>query len=364
MWLGILIVPWRPWSTREQLDAQAAHDKEDLSDITVLIPARNEADTIGRCIISLREQDEALNIVVVDDDSEDQTFLVARNAKDDFTVVHQGKALPPGWAGKLWALEQGRRLVHTPLVLLLDADIRLDVGMLRTMKAHLRDGGLHFVSLMVQLQMRGLWEKLLVPAFVYFFKLLYPFRLSNSRRSPIAAAAGGCILMERRVLAEINGFENLKDALIDDCSLASHVKYSGFNTYIGLTRSAHSVRAYPSLASIWNMVARSAFTQLRYSALLLAACTLLFATAFWLPVGALLLGSATERGLAVIALVAMMLSYIPVLLYYRRSALWSLTMPVIGTLYLAMTWSSALRYWRGTRSRWKNRLYSTQVGKR
>lgn len=359
MWLGMLVAPWRPWSTREQLDAEVSHAHETLYDVTALVPARNEADTIGECIANLREQGGKLRIVVVDDDSEDQTARLARNADHELTVL-QGKALPPGWAGKLWALQQGLPHVQTPLLLLIDADIRLEAGMLRTMKTQIRNRRLHFLSLMAQLPMRGLWEKLLVPAFVYFFKLLYPFHLSNSPRSPVAAAAGGCILMERRVLEEIGGFESIKDALIDDCALASRVKRAGFSTYMGLTRSVTSIRAYPNLASIWNMVARSAFTQLRYSTLLLTACTALFVAAFWIPVATLLLGGDAARSVALTALLAMMLSYLPVLMYYGRSSLWSLAMPAIGTLYLAMTWSSALRYWRGTRSQWKNRVYSAR----
>lgn len=360
MWLGTLIAPWRPWSTREQLDAEPSDATESLCDLTVLIPARNEAEFIGPCIDSLRAQSEKLKIVVVDDDSEDQTALAARNAGNQLTVVLRGKTLPQGWAGKLWALEQGMPHVQTPLLLLLDADIRLEPGMLKTMKAYLGNNELHFLSLMAQLPMSGAWEKLLVPAFVYFFKLLYPFRLSNTPRSPVAAAAGGCILLERRVVEKIGGFDSLKDALIDDCTLASRVKRAGFNTYMGLTHSVSSARAYQDLGSIWNMVARSAFTQLRYSVVLLAICTALFAAAFWLPVTALFLGSGTARMLALAALTAMMLSYVPVLQYYYRTSLWSLAMPAIGTLYLAMTWSSALRYWRGTRSRWKNRVYSTR----
>ena len=359
MWLGLLLAPWRPWSTREQLDVAEDSDK-DLSSVAALIPARNEADTIGGCLASLVQQSDTLRIVVVDDDSDDETAAAARAAGHEKTVVLRGKPLPAGWAGKPWALEQGLSQVRTPFVLLMDADVRLDPGMLTAMKAKLYTDRAQFLSLMARLPMESWSEKLLVPAFVYFFKLLYPFRLSNTAASPVAAAAGGCILVERRVLDEIGGFASLKDALIDDCTLASRVKAAGFNTYMGLTQSVTSVRTYADLASIWNMVARSAFTQLRYSALLLGACTALFVIVFWAPVAALFMGSGTARLAALVALLAMMLSYVPILRYYGRSLLWSLAMPAIGTLYLGMTWTSALRYWRGTRSRWKNRVYSAR----
>lgn len=358
IWLGLLLAPWRPWSTRERLESHGPTPDADLSDITALIPARDEAAVIAPCLRALRAQGLGIKILVVDDNSEDHTADHARSACGGPLHVLAGRPLPPGWAGKLWALQQGSTEVTTPLLLLLDADIELAPGILATMRGQLGQENLGLLSLMATLPMERFWEKLLIPAFVYFFKLLYPFHLANATGSRFAAAAGGCILLETRILQDIGGFESFKNALIDDCALASRVKQSGARTFIGLSRAVRSMRGYPDLCSIWAMVARSAFTQLRYSFGLLTACTVLLVTAFWSPVVTMLSGVAAAQVTAALALVAMCMSFIPILRYYERSPAWALALPLIGTLYLGMTWSSAVRYWRGTRSVWKNRIYS------
>ena len=186
----------------------------------------------------------------------------------DLEIV-SGTELPPGWVGKMWALEQGRERVTRPLVLLLDGDISLAPGTLSALLDAKREKGVVFLSLLAALDMRGFWQALLMPAFVYFFKLLYPFYLSNGGGRLIAAAAGGCILTERDTLEGIGGFASIKDAIIDDCSLARAVKRQGGRTWIGLTHAVTSLRPYDGLGAIWFMVARSAFTQLRHSLLLL-----------------------------------------------------------------------------------------------
>ncbi len=276
-----------------------------------------------------------------------------------------GRTLPPGWSGKLWALEQGRTQLTRRLTLLLDADIELRPGVLAALRTKMQQDSLHFVSLMAALRMRTFWEKLMLPAFVYFFKLLYPFRLANDPAYPnVAAAAGGCILLETRLIEDIGGFQALRNALIDDCALAQRVKARGDRTWIGLTRSAHSLRRYDKLAAIWDMVARSAFTELRYSTLRLLACTVVFLIAFGLPVAGLLFPNTAARVIAVIGIGAMMLSYLPILKFYALSSGWALGMPVVVMLYLFMTWSSATRYWRGARSHWKGRTYTRTLGSR
>ena len=196
-----------------------------------------------------------------------------------------------------------------------------------------------------------------MPAFVYFFGLLYPFRLSNSSSSRVAAAAGGFILLETRLLYEIGGFEAIRGELIDDCSLARLVKSMGYRTWIGLTHAVRSLRPYNDLKSLWNMVARTAFTQLRYSSLFLVLCTSILLAAFWLPIVSAAFGTVQARILSVIALGTMIKSYLPILSFYSRSKWWALTLPMIGILYLGMTWTSAIRYWRGKRSQWKERTY-------
>lgn len=359
MWCGVLLLPWRPWSREPHLDADGSGGTS-LEDVTALIPARNEAPFIQATLRALADQGESLRIVLVDDQSSDATAQLARSLSIPDLIVLTGEPLPPGWSGKLWALEQGRQRIETRYTLLLDADIELAPGIVAKLREKLTADGLQFISLLAAPRMVGFWDKLLLPAFVYFFKLLYPFRLANGRSSRVAAAAGGCILMETRVLNEIGGFAALKDALIDDCTLAQRVKSRGHRTWLGLTHAARSLRPCHRLGDIWRMVARNAFTQLRYSTALLGLCTLLMVLGFWVPVAGLLLPDPWNKFLAVLALAALMSSYLPTLAFYGRSRAWALFMPLIGTLYLTMTWSAAIRYWRGERARWKGRSYGAK----
>jgi hopene-associated glycosyltransferase HpnB len=313
-----------------------------------LVPARDEGPTVGRTVAALVAQGVG-RVVVIDDQSTDDTAIVASQAGAEIIA---GQPLPPGWVGKLWALEQGRQVVMTPLTLLVDADIELCPGVVAALKQR---QGFALVSLMAVLEMESAWEKLLIPAFVYFFKLLYPFRLSNSGTRLIAAAAGGCVMIETSMLERIKGFTSFKDAIIDDCALARAVKRNGGRTWLGLTHSAVSRRTMHGLGPIWSMVARSAFAQLQYSTLLLVACIAMLILAFWVPV--LGIFDPHTRWTACLALATMMATYIPVLRFYGRSPAWALGLPVAGTLYLVMTISSAMRGWRGVRSRWKGRDY-------
>jgi hopene-associated glycosyltransferase HpnB len=351
IWAAIAFLPWRSWSTRESLDAVSGNSRADLGRITVLIPARNEADVIRATLESVAAQGQGHGLIVIDDQSDDGT------AAADLSVI-RGEPLPAGWTGKLWALEQGRRRAASPLLLLLDADIELRPGVMAALQDKLEREQLSLVSLMARLSMSGFWERLLVPAFVYFFKLLYPFRLSNSDFRHVAAAAGGCILVRSDALAEIGGFAALRGRLIDDCSLAAAIKRSGRRTWVGLTHSAISSRRYRGLRPIWDMVARTAYTQLHHSPLLLAVCTLLMLAAFAMPVAALLVPHAVAQSLAALSLLLMAASYVPLLRYYGMSPLWSAVLPAAGTLFLLMTWSSALRHWQGSGSLWKDRSYA------
>lgn len=360
LWFGIVILPWRSWSSAPSLDATASFEKESLDDITVLIPARNEAAVIERTLDALVAQGDKLSIIVVDDESTDGTRQAVRQSNTQNLVILPGKPTPPGWSGKLWALEQGRCHIHTPLTLLLDADIELRLNLLHTLREFMKQYHLHLVSLVAAPCLTGFWEKLLMPAFIYFFKLLYPFRLSNSSYPRVAAAAGGCILLETRLLEEIGGFTALRDALIDDCTLARRIKSLGYKTWIGLTHSAHSLRSYQSFRQLWNMVARTAFTQLHYSIGLLGLCTLLMVLAFGAPLAGLVHTDPVVKILSLATLTAMLLSYVPILRFYGQSPAWALLMPLIGVLYLAMTWSSAIRYWGGERARWKGRRYGKE----
>ena len=363
LWLCILVLPWQPWRVRERLEAKPADPTDDAADIgleavTVLIPARDEAAVIGDTLAALGRQGRGLRVVLVDDRSGDDTAEAARRAAPESLSLEvcAGAPLAEGWTGKLWALEQGRRRIETPLTLLLDADITLRPGMIRALLAMREESGAALVSVMAALRMRGGWEKLLLPAFIFFFRLLYPFHLANKPSRRVAAAAGGCVLVETSVLAQIGGFEAIRGALIDDCALARAVKDAGHRTWIGVSRGAESHRDYPTLGAIWHMVARTAYTQLRYSPALLLLCTLLMALMFWAPIAGLG-GPLVAQIAGGVGLVAMALCYLPTVRYYRLSPAWALTMPLIGTLYLAMTWHSALRDWGGRRSEWKGRVY-------
>ena len=357
-WFIVLIAPWRPWSTRERLEADAQRQHECLDDVTVLIPARDEAETLPRTLASLSEQGRGLDILVVDDQSRDGTGDAARRAGVAGVRVVSGAALPEGWTGKVWAQTQAQAFLERPLVLLLDADIALAPGLIATLRNKLRDRRLGLASLMAELPMEGFWERLLLPAFVYFFKLVYPFQMANSPSKRVAAAAGGCVLLEVRALDAIGGFGSLRDAIIDDCTLARRVKDAGFGTWIGLTRSVISHRRYHGLGDIWRMVARTAFTQLRYSWLLLSLCTLLMLICFLSPVLIAFSPELSARAIAVAAWLLMWLAYLPTLRFYRLPAPWGLLMPFTGLLFLAMTWDSARRYLHGERSAWRGRRYA------
>ncbi len=360
IWLAIILLPWRPWDTHEVLDAVSAPPDVDLNDITVVIPARNEADVIRTTLSGLKAQGHDLEIIVVDDRSSDGTAEVVRALGAKNLRIVPGEPLPPGWSGKLWALEQGFRHVDTPLALLMDADIELQPGIVAALRQKLKKEPCHFISLMAQPRMVSFWERMLMPAFVYFFKMLYPFRLSNSSSTHVAAAAGGCILIETRLIKEIGGFNAIRHELIDDCALAKQVKLLGYRTWIGLTRSVHSRRRYETLAAVWSMVARSAFCQLRYSGLFLVGTTAAMLMVFWLPVAGFFFPTASGKIISACAFAASVLIYLPTLKFYRQSKGWALTLPLIATLYLAMTWWSAIRSWVGAGSPWKGRFYGAR----
>ena len=363
IWSLVFCLPWRPWSTREFLDAQVDTSiKPDLSKITVLIPARNESEVIAETLASLRAQDGSLKITLIDDQSNDGTTNIAQQARLKNLKIINAKPLPEGWSGKLWALEHGRKCVETEYILLLDADIKLLPGTIATLQNKLISEKLDLVSLMAFLRMNNFWEIFLMPAFIYFFKLLYPFHLSNASSDIalskyIAAAAGGCILIRRDPLDLIGGFNALKDSLIDDCTLAKKIKANGGKIWIGLTHSALSHRRYESLQAIWDMVARTAYTQLNYSPLLLLLCTLTMITVFLLPVITLFLPGLSAKAIALLTISIMASTYLPTLKFYGRHPAWSITLPLIGMIYLLMTWSSALRHITGSGASWKRRQY-------
>ncbi len=360
VWSLILLLPWKPWQTNESFEATSdAGASANLSDITIVIPARNEADVIGQTLASLPNQGFGLQIIVVNDHSTDKTEQVVLASEVSNLNLVQSAELPQGWTGKVWAQHQGLQHVKTPLVLLLDADIKLFPGVLCSLKTRLLESDIDFISLMAKLRFSAGWEKLLVPAFIFFFKMLYPFALSNDPNSPIAAAAGGFILLKTDILSSNNGMSSIKDCLIDDCALAKMVKQKGYKTWIGITNSVISIRPYQSLAEIWNMVARTAYTQLKYSVILLVICTFLMFLLFLLPVLGLADGNIAVQAVSFLIYSVMMFCYAPILDFYGLSKVWCIFMPFIACLYLLMVWTSAYKYWRGEKSNWKGRTYQT-----
>jgi len=342
--------------------------------VCAIIPARNEADVIPLAVRSLLQQDYPgrFQIVLVDDHSTDGTGTIAQQTatamgKADQLTVIQAETLPQGWTGKLWAMEQGDRYTQVlspqpEYLLFTDADIEHDHHNLSQLVMKAQQDGLDMVSLMVLLRCQSFWEKLLIPAFVFFFQKLYPFPLVNNPNSCMAAAAGGCILLRRDALNRIGGLQILRQALIDDCSLAKAVKGgTSHNIWLGLTQTTRSLRPYDSLETIWNMVARTAYTQLSYSPLLLFG-TVIGMTLVYLvtPIAALTGVLTANWGLAFAGLSGwslMTLAYLPTIRLYKLSPLWAIALPVIALLYNLMTIDSALRHWRGQGGAWKGRVY-------
>ncbi|MCZ6516881.1 MAG: glycosyltransferase [Gammaproteobacteria bacterium] len=358
VWCLALLLPSRPFGMRERLEPSKP-EVADLDDITVLIPARNEATTVQRTLVAVGDQRGAAPVVIVDDQSTDATARVARETLNTATVV-TGEPPPPGWIGKVWALEQGLRTVQTPFVLLLDADIELRPGIIAALKNKAVHERLAMVSLLANLNTQRFWERILMPAYVYFFKFMYPFALVNSVSSRTAAAAGGCILIRREVLEEIGGFASLKSAIIDDCTLAKQVKAAGHGIWLGVSKSVISHREYANWVDILNLVTRSAFAELKFSTMRLLLCTLAMLWLFICVPLVLLIYSGVPAYIAAAGMLAMFMTYVPVLRFYKLWAGRALTLPLVALLYLAMTWHSAVRYWFGTRTVWKGRCYESR----
>jgi hopene-associated glycosyltransferase HpnB len=365
-WLALLLLPSRPYSTRERLYIDPVEDAADLSGVTVIVPARNEARQIAATLAGLAGQGAGLAVIVVDDESTDSTtdVAVAAGRAHESAIrlsVVGGAPLPAGWGGKLWALEQGLARTDSEWVLLLDADIVIAPGVVSALLDQARRSGSDLVSVMADLRCVSFWERLLVPPFVYFFKLLYPFRRVADPASRVAAAAGGCVLVRMDALRAVSAFGSLRGALIDDCTLARLVKQSGRRLWLGLGHGVVSHRQYGSLGSFAAMIARTAFTQLRYSATLLVLVSMLMGVVFAGPLLAVWSQpNAAGIGIGLAGLVAMLAAYAPVQRWYAMPLPWLLTLPLAAVLYLGMTWLSAIHYWRGTRARWKGRAYAVE----
>ncbi|HLZ98227.1 MAG TPA: glycosyltransferase [Steroidobacteraceae bacterium] len=362
IWLYLFFAHGRYWLSTPEL--QPAEPSE-TPDVDIIVPARDEAETIGPVIASLLDQQYGGNfqVTLVDDDSSDGTAEIARAAAalrgSSLLRVISSARKPPAWSGKLWAVSQGVARTEGAVVLLADADIVHDPRHLATLVARLNSPRVDMVSEMVRLNCSSAAEKWLVPAFVYFFQMLYPFARVNDPHSTAAAAAGGTVLIRRQALERIGGIESIKGALIDDVTLARAVKRGGA-IYLGHSGLAVSVRRYPRALDLWLMITRTAFTQLRYSLPLLVATLIGLTLVWWVPPAAALFGGGWQRagGLAAFTLGA--LSYTPTLRRYRLNPLRSLALPLIALFYMAATLGSAVNHWRGSGARWKNRDYGGQ----
>src|ERR1039458_7329508 len=355
VWIYLILAHGRFWMV-QRLGAREAPLSAIPGPIAVVIAARNEADVIGDAVRSLLQQScaDAIHIFLVDDNSADGTAEAARevaanSSHADALTVIRGEPLPDGWTGKLWAMQQGIEQalrVHPQFLLLTDADVQHSPANVATLVSLAESSGYDLASFMVKLHCRSLPEKLLIPAFVFFFFTLYPPEWIRNPRRKMAGAAGGCILIRPEALARAGGVEAIRGKIIDDCALARMVKRSGGKVWLGMTPDTCSLRAYQSFGEIERMIARTAFNQLQHSAWLLLGAIAGLLLIYLLPLVLLLSGSRTLALVGAAAYLLMWVTYSPMVRFYRLNATWALTLPFSAAFYLAATVHSALNYWR------------------
>ena len=365
IWLYLFVGRALFWLGRERDDGTAA-GQGPWPPVMAVIPARDEADCVGDTVASLLRQDYPgeFRVILVDDQSRDGTAQVAGDAAatlgaaDRLTVI-SGRSLPAGWTGKLWAQSQGVEAAEAAAqqpeyILFTDADIVYVPDELRKLVARARSGGIVLTSLMAKLRCESFAERMFVPAFIFFFQMLYPFAWANNPRSSTAAAAGGCMLVRRETLRAAGGMASIRNALIDDCALAKRLKSHG-PIWIGLTDGVRSVRAYPAVEDIRKMVSRTAYAQLQYSPLILLATVLGLAVTYLFPVLLTVFASGLAQILGLAAWLLMALAFQPILRFYRVSPLWGVALPAIAATYMAFTLDSAYQHARGRGGMWKGR---------
>ncbi|MGV9811662.1 glycosyltransferase [Streptomyces cellulosae] len=372
-WLWLLLFQGWFWRTDVRLPASREPDeRSDLwPDVCVVVPARDEAAVLPASLPSLLAQDYPgrAEIFLVDDGSSDGTGDLARELARrqgglPLTVASPGEP-PAGWTGKLWAVRHGMEAARArdpEYLLLTDADIAHAPDSLRRLVAAARTGGFDLVSQMARLRVESLWERLVVPAFVYFFAQLYPFRRISRPGSRTAAAAGGCVLLRADAAARARIPDAVRHAVIDDVAVARAVKRSGGRVWLGLADGVDSVRPYPRLGDLWRMVSRSAYAQLRHSPLLLAGTVAGLALVYLVPPAAVAVGAVGGNApcalLGGAAWLVMTGTYVPMLRYYRQPLWLAPLLPVTAFLYLLMTVDSAVQYRRGRGAAWKGRTYA------
>jgi hopene-associated glycosyltransferase HpnB len=367
-WIYLLFFHHGFWRADQRLPYAAA-ELSAWPSVVALVPARNEAPSIGACVGALAAQDYkgAFRVVVIDDASTDGTGDIARAHSCE---VITAPPIEAGWTGKLGALNAGMTHVgdSTEFIWLTDADIVHPPEALSQLMAKAEMDRRDLVSLMVKLHCASFWERLLIPAFVFFFQMLYPFPGANNDRSRIAAAAGGCVLVRRAALQRAGGIAAIRGAVIDDCELARIVKRAGGRTWLGLADGSRSLRAAEELAPLWTMVRRTAFTQLGHSFLMLLGTVLGLALIFLVPPLTVLLAPWHTQGLATLAGFlawgSMAFAYAPTLRDYGRNPWQGLLLPLAATMYGAMTVDSGVAHWRHRGAQWKGRYYGPSAASR
>jgi hopene-associated glycosyltransferase HpnB len=359
-WIYLILARGAFWHLKSD---RAGGDAEFSGCIAAVVPARNEAELIGGAITSLLSQSRAITVFLVDDESTDGTAEAALRAaekagKAGELVVLQSQPLPSGWTGKLWAMHQGiahARALNPEWLMLTDADVIHDPETAAGLACIASHGHYDLVSFMVKLHCQSLAEKLLIPAFVYFFFMLYPPDWIRDPRHSTAGAAGGCMLVKSEALERAGGLEAIRGALIDDCSLARLLKQRGGRLWLGLTDHSRSLRRYETFADIGRMVSRTAFNQLNHSSLLLLGTVAGMVITYLMPPLLLLSAGRLALVLGAAAWAAMTITYSTMVRYYRLNWAWALSLPVAALFYLGATIHSALKYWSGKGGDWKGR---------
>ncbi len=360
IWIYLMGFHGRFWRSSPMLDARRPKGSAKLA---VIVPARNEAESIQQSLSSLLAQDYAgeLSILLVDDNSTDGTGEIAASlSADERLTIIAGEPLPPGWSGKLWTVHQGMthgKATTADYVLLTDADIEHAPDHVSTLVAKAEFDELDLVSEMVRLHCVTAPERALIPAFIFFFQMLYPFAWVADPTKRLAGAAGGTMLVSRAAMDRIQGVSRIRHHLIDDCALAKQIKSTGGRIWLGHTERAISTRVYSKWQDVWDMIARTAYVQLGHSPLVLSGCVAGMGLIYCAPPLLAVFAHGLPRLMGLFCWVTMALAFQPTLRRYSLSPLWGVALPCISLFYLCATVASALRHYAGRGSGWKNRVY-------
>lgn len=364
-WLYLIAFHGRFWRSIPVISVQRPSGRAKVS---VIIPARNEAAHVHASLTSLLSQEYSgdLSVILIDDNSTDATAAIASSlAIDNRLTIVSGAPLPAEWTGKIWAVHQGlaeEKAKEAEYILLTDADIDHAPGHLSALVAKAESDGLDLVSEMVRLNCSTLAECAFIPAFVFFFQMLYPFLWVADPTKRVAGAAGGTMLIRRVALEATGGVSRIHNRLIDDCALARQIKDSGRAIWLGHSEMAVSRRVYSKVSDVWNMIARNAYEQLRHSPLMLLGCAVGTLIIFCAPALTTVCTHGWSQLFGILSWLMMAAAFQPTLRRYRRSPVWGIVLPLVGLFYLGATLASAARFYSGRGGGWKGRVYSESVG--